>query len=59
MSLRVWCYECDEFVEGWDVLESVRDEEGDEDVTVNVNMKGSAEFKSSSIGAGTFCYDKI
>lgn len=55
MSLQVWCYECDDYVEGWDVLESIQDNESEEDildVPADVSMNGSVEFKSSNIGAG-------
>ena len=59
MSLQVWCYECDEYVEGWDVLDFIRGGDEDEEIDV-VNVpnpmngrmsisSGSGEFKSSSI----------
>lgn len=51
-SLQVWCYECDEYVEGWDLLDYVKeklDEVASAFLIDNVRTNG---FKSRNSGAG-------
>lgn len=59
MSLQVWCYECDEYVEGWDLIEQVRgeldelDEELDIDGTDNTDVNHLRSiYKTKGSGTG-------
>lgn len=48
MSLQVWCYDCDEYVEGWEVLDRLKEEfEEDLEFESKENI-----FKSRNSGAG-------
>lgn len=51
MSLQVWCYECDKFVEGWDIIDYIQSQT-DVSADVNMSMSGSVDFISSNSGAG-------
>lgn len=63
ISLQVWCYECDEYVEGWDVIEQIRGEfdgmldiEGTENSFTNHSL---GVLKSRGSGTGTNSYHTL
>lgn len=54
MSLEVWCYECDEYVEGWDLLDQMRTkfEDSELDLEIIIDNTETRGFKSKKSGAG-------
>lgn len=60
MSLQVWCYECDDYVEGWDTIDEIRGEFDQNDDTEMIDIGGSLMNPTTSFinskgnGSGTF-----
>lgn len=54
MSLQVWCYECDDYVEGWELMEQVKNifEDSGSDLEIEIDNTEIKGFKSKSSGAG-------
>lgn len=56
MSLQVWCYECDEYVEGWDLLDQINEKLDEVDCDIEIEIENTPTningFKSRSSGAG-------
>lgn len=52
-SLQVWCYECDEYIEGWDLLNDLKEklDEQDSDPEIENNPKrtfGAGKLKTNT-----------
>jgi hypothetical protein len=54
MSIQVWCYECDEYVEGWELLDQFKEKlsEIDGDLEIDIENTPTNGFKSRITGAG-------
>ena len=50
MSLQVWCYECDEYVEGWDLLGLLKKKL--DEINCDLEIENSHIIKSRNSGAG-------
>jgi len=50
MSLQVWCYECDEYVEGWDLLGHLKEKL--DEINCDLEIENSPIKKSRNSGAG-------
>jgi hypothetical protein len=54
MSIQVWCYECDDYVEGWELLDQFKEKltEIDGDLEIDIENTPTNGFKSRITGAG-------
>lgn len=56
MSLQVWCYECDEYVEGWELLDQIAEKLDEVDCDIEIEIENTPAkcngFKSRNTGAG-------
>jgi hypothetical protein len=64
MSIQVWCYECDEYVEGWELLDQFKEKlseidgsasaviSGPMDLEIDIENTPTNGFKSRITGAG-------
>lgn len=56
MSLQVWCYECDEYVEGWELLDQIKEKLDELDFDIEIKIENtptnSNRFKSRNSGTG-------